>query len=240
MLLFSMNLKSSFQKLSLLQKVKLYIVVIIFYILIFYIYDKFYNKNKTIKTTSKISTESIDKIKSLKSKITTKTTNHIVKLIEQRSDKLNCFISDIKIKKNNINLTIEGNIYNIINFLNYLQNHFIIEQFNLEYQKDILSSTISLNTKYFYNPNKIYNKITNLPNPFINIKNETFRKIEKFIKPLKVDAIVDSNIFINNKWYKLNDIIDGKRIISIKLNIVKFIDIKTSKVTYIKVYNEAR
>ena len=240
MLLFSMNLKSSFQKLSLLQKVKLYIVVIIFYILIFYIYDKFYNKNKTIKTTSKISTESIDKIKSLKSKITTKTTNHIVKLIEQRSYKLNCFISDIKIKKNNINLTIEGNIYNIINFLNYLQNHFIIEQFNLEYQKDILSSTISLNTKYFYNPNKIYNKITNLPNPFINIKNETFRKIEKFIKPLKVDAIVDSNIFINNKWYKLNDIIDGKRIISIKLNIVKFIDIKTSKVTYIKVYNEAR
>ena len=233
-----MNLKINFLKLSLIQKIELYIIVVIFYVLAIYIYNEFFIHNNTIKTTSKISSSSINKVQNLKSKVTQKNSTYLFKLIEQKSETLDCFIYDIKIQEQTMKLSIKGKLNNIINFLNYLQNHFIIQQFELIYEKNTLFSTITLDTLYFYNPHKIYNKITNIPNPFINISKNYNIKIEKIDAILKIDAIVDSNIFINNKWYKQNDIVDGKKILSVELNRVELIDIKTSKKIYIKVYNE--
>jgi hypothetical protein len=246
MLKFSMNLKINFLKLTLFQKIELYLIVVIFYILIIYFYNEFLVQNKTIIRTSKINASSVNKAKNLNSNITKKNNTYIFKLVEQKSETLNCFIYDIKFQKKSINISIKGKLINIINFLNYLQNHFIIEQYELIYEKNTLFSTITFDTTYLYNPNKIYNELISIPNPFINIsKNNNLEivKKDKILKTnsvLKIDAIVDSNIFINNKWYKINDIIDGKKVLSIKLNSVDLVDIKTSKKINLKVYNENR
>ena len=240
MLIFFMNLKNNFIKLPLFQKIKLYLIIVIVYIFIFYIYDEYYSKNKTANINTNNNYKSIKNIQSIKSKITKKDNSNLIKLIENKSELFNCFIHNIKATEENINLSVKGKLNNIINFLNFLQNHFNVVQFNLKYEQNILFSTISLDTKYFYNSNKIYSDIATIPNPFVNRSKLTSKKMENQTYTFKIEAIIDSNIFINNRWYKLNDTINGKRIIAVTLNTVKLIDLKTSQVSMLKVYNERR
>ncbi|MEA3554443.1 MAG: hypothetical protein U9R39_08600, partial [Campylobacterota bacterium] len=242
MIKFFMNLKNNFIKLSLFKKIILYLTVVIFNIVLFYIYDAYYNSNKTNNINYNNKNQYAKDIKSIKSKIRKKENTNIIKLIEKKSELLNCFIYNINSKRENINLSVKGNLNNIINFLNFLQNHFYIKQFDLKYEQNILFTTISLNTKYFYNSNKIYSDISNIPNPFVNKIRTTNKKIKNINKNhiFKVDAIIDSNIFINNRWYKVNDVLDGKRVVSVDLNTVNLIDLKTAKVTILKVYNETK
>jgi len=235
-----MDLKNNFIKLSLFQKIELYLIVVIFYIIIFYIYDEYYIKNKTTNINSNNNYKSIKNIQSIKSKITKKENSNLIKLIEKKSELFNCFIHNIKVTEQNINLSVKGKLNNIINFLNFLQNHFNVVQFNLKYEQNMIFTTISLDTKYFYNLNKIYSDIATIPNPFVNRSEPTNAKIENQTYTFKIKAIIDSNIFLNNHWYKLNDTINGKRIISVNLNTVKLIDLKTSQISILKVYNETR
>ncbi|MEA3499378.1 MAG: hypothetical protein U9R16_10015 [Campylobacterota bacterium] len=230
-----MDIQFRFNKLFLYQKVEIYLLVIMLYgVGLYYIS----NISITKKSFSEIPIEDLKykkKIQNLKSKIVKKPNSYMVKLLEQKSEKFGCFISSIEINKNNFNLSISGKYIDIINFLNYLQNHFIINRFELNIDKKIFILSIDLATNYFYNLNKIYTKLENISNPFINFKKDTKKRENRGIK---LFAVISSNVLINNVWYKLNEIVDNKKIISIGLNSVELLDIKSGEKISLKVYSE--
>ena len=235
-----MNLKKYFINLPLFQKIEIYLIVVMLYGALYYLMDDNYlfQNNQEELISKNLQDNKHRKI--LKSKIIKKENNFLVKLIEQKSGDFECFIEEIKIKTNSIDINISGKYISVIEFLNFLQNHFLINSFNINFDKNIFIVVVSLDTKYFYNPNKIYNNIVNIPNPFIKI-NKHINKITKKSNPIiniKIDAIVDSNVFIKDNWYKLNDIYNNKKIVSIGLNSVEFIDMKTLKKEIKRVHNE--
>ena len=98
-------------------------------------------------------------------------------------------------------------------------------------------SYIDIDTSYFYNPNKIYSKLDNIPNPFVNLIRDKKVQVDN---GMILYAIVSSNILINNVWYKLNDIVNNKKIVSFGLNSVELIDIKNGNKIFLKVHSEER
>ncbi len=227
-----MSIKSSFIQLKLFQKIELYIIVIIAFILLNYLLEQYLDKNKTIpKVTNQIATTNYAL---LKQKIIKKDKNQIIKEINNISTKFNIAILHSNYSKSNIKLKLKGKHSKVINFLDYLCSHFNIENFNIIKQDSIILSEVNIKIKYYFNPNLEYNLRKDIINPFVNYTRTSRRTEEN----LKLNAIVANNIMINNKCYRLFDIVNRYKIIEINKNSVKLKHLKSKKDIILKVYDD--
>jgi hypothetical protein len=229
-------IKRNFIKLSLIQKIEIYLLVIMFYGVIIYQFDNIYPQQTYIIDNLNINTTTIKDFKELKKRIVKKENTILLKLLEEKSEELMVFIVSTKNQKEFIDLEFYGKFLDIMNFLNYIQNHFTIKKFQLLRKERNMYCNIEIDTKYFYNQNKINNKLHNIANPFVNNKDPKVYK--KNNNTLKVIAIIASNILIDDKWYQKNDIINNQKIILVNNNSVEFLNKKTNKKYILKVHND--
>ena len=118
---------------------------------------------------------------------------------------------DTQVLKNSIELKFEGNFHNIMNTLKEFQNKFIIKKFEIQKENNIIYANVVLNTTYMFNDKSnqvIYNKFNN---PFI----KQAKKKMQVPKDIKITAIIDKEVLINEKWYKKDDTISIYNIINI-------------------------
>jgi len=230
-----MRLRDRFSSLKFYQKIELYILVVIFYSFCYYMLSYLDIDHKKIKNSN---SEAIflNKIDRLKESISHIDKTSAIKLIESVAVKKEIDIYDMQIKKRDIVVKARSGYQNGMWFLYYLQNHFFIKQFELNYDKKILDIVVTVDISYLYDKNINYQKLETIPNPFVNVKNLKHNFSNK--EDIKLTAIVASMVCIDNKWYKKGDIVDGKRVVAIGFNSVELEDIKTLKRITTKVYNE--
>jgi len=229
-------LKNSFEKLSLIEKIELYCIIIIFFVILFT-----FSKNilPKIETKSKISQIKQYHLTNLENKIALKSDKAIIDYIEKVIEKNNLFSPSISQENNSIFLSIEGSFEEIMNTLNILQKHFILENFTIfksDNNQTKVKSTVLLVNKYFLNQNLKSKKLQNLVKPFKNSKQNNSKK--KKTKEIQLDAIVGNDIFIDSKWYKKGDSIQNYTIIQIKSNFIKILNTKTKKAKIIRLHND--
>lgn len=229
-------LKNSFEKLSLLQKIELYSIIIILFVLLSTFSKEILPK---IDVKSKISQIKQYHLTNLEDKITLKSDKEIIDYIEKIIEKNNLFAPSISKENNGIFLVMEGSFEEIMNTLNILQKHFIIEEFSLfksDNNQTNVKNTVLLLNKYFLNQNLKSKKLQNLVNPFKNNKKKDSKR-EK-TKEIQLNAIVGNNVFIDSKWYTQGDIIQDYTIIQIKSNFIKISNIKTKEIKIIRLHND--
>ncbi len=232
-----MSIRDNFKKLKLFQKIELYLIVLMFYGAVFYFLDDMEFKTSNIVQTKD---ENIynKQYKSLKTKISKKDNNLLIKILEEESNLLNIFIIKSKTTKAGITMVYSGKFTDSINYLNYIKNHFNIKSFDFKYEKHKLTTTMEISTQYFYNQNMIYYKLANIANPFTNNKQISPLVANKENKELNINEIISSHISINGKWYKKGSIIKNKKIVSVNSNSVELIDINKNNKYIIKVFND--
>lgn len=139
----------------------------------------------------------------------------------------NVKITKIEITKDFIDIKIQSNFENIIDFLHKIEKNFIVKHFELK-SDDFLACSIRVDKKFYLNFLKIGNKEKKkgiLFNPFI-MEN---RKNIVSAKDFNIDAIVDLEILINGKWYKKDDKIDQYKVLSISKNKVILLNTQLNK-----------
>ncbi len=226
-----MSIKKSFENISLIQKIEIYILTIIFFVSLNFIYDEYFQNKTVITNNSTINTQNMN---ILKSKITKKDKNQIIKELDNIANNFKITITSSSYSKENISLKFSGGFTNLVNFLNYLSIHFNIEDFELSLNEKDFISTVKLNTKYYYNSNLTYKPNLNIVNPFINIEHNISKSNINF----KLTAIVSDNVCINEQWCTQNSIINNHKVVSIEKNMVELENIQTNKRFTLKVYDD--
>lgn len=225
-----MKFKRCFESLSKIQKIEIYLIVLMVYALIFIFYEALLTGIRTDLTHKELI------IKTEKSpQVSLNRINHIelLKYIGTLNDKFDISLLDTQVLKNSIELKLEGNFDNIITILKEFQNKFKVHKFEIQNDNDVLFVSVILNTQFIFNNqnNKISHHKTH--NPFIK-KEE--KKI-KVYKDIKVTAIIGKEVLIQGQWYKKNDTVSIYNIINInKEDIVLFNNVtkitRTQKVEY--------
>ena len=194
-----MRFKYYFNNLSSRDKIFSFLLVPLILFFIFNFIDTHFLKDTHHKVKQQILayTKSIKELK--QSKHTTsniKTIRHIEKL----ATTMNIKIINIKVDKSSFHIKTVGNYKNSIQFIVNLENNMKIKSLQ------ILTSTdkqITINGIFKIYTNKINNNlvsIKDIPNPFISKKS-----IIKKNNSLKLIAIFNEEVCINNKWYKYGD-----------------------------------
>ena len=222
-----MFIKKYFESLSFVQKIEVYFIVIIFYISLAIFYKEiisFVDSYFLPQNSSHI----ILKTKKNNQKIIRLTNNEVIHYIDEISIQKRLRIIESKIIKHSISIVAQGEYSEIITFLNTLQNHFLIQKFQISDENDFIELSISINTKFFYT--NVENHISTLANPFfqdkIKEKKDTVQKIEK---DFDITAILGDEVLIEDKWYDLKDQIFEYKISIINENSVVFTNILTHK-----------
>lgn len=238
-----MKFKLYFQKLSLLQKIEFYLLIIMFYGILLYFSNDIYNSFN--KTKNNIKSPKIlhyqKSLKILNSKITTKNKNVLINIIEKNNSKNNIFTESINIQDYKVNIKLSGSFINVMNILNFYQTHFLIVYYRLDNVNNKIYCDIKLDIKYIFNENKENETIKILSNPFLVKKVRKIKKVKRIViqrKPLKISAIVSSEVLINNNWYAKNDIIDNRKIIKVGMDSVEILDIEKNKRYTLRVQDE--
>jgi len=238
-------LKNKFINLSLKHKILLYCIVILSFIMAFIAVQNYIFSLKVLNT---IETKHYT-IQSLENKIVVQSNTDILQYIQSQIEKNKIFINSIKTNSQTISLTINDTFKGIITLLYRLEQHLIIEEFMIE--KDEKNSAkikckVSFLNKYFINQNEQYLKPGKIINPFYKdtrtVQKETVRKLKKHEKKtiITLDAIVNSDAFINGEWHKKGDILKNYKIITIKQNCVKLLNQKNNTIKIIKVSDDEK
>lgn len=218
--------KRYFKKLNLLQKVEIYLLVIIFYGSIIWFFDDIFTELfKTKQNYKSIKTFQKD-IYNIKQKVTVKSNIEFLNFIESNMIKYNIINKVINLKDNYISIKMQGKFIDIINMLNVISLHTSIKMFSFS-KNDISNSVIcdiEVKSKYFFNQYKEYKKLQNVPNPFFKETIDDMKKITK----LKIGAIVSDEVLIFGDWYKVGDIINNYKILNIDKNFIKILNIKNN------------
>lgn len=240
-----MNFKLYFQKLAPLQKLELYLLIIMFYGVLLYFSSDIYNSFN--KTENNIKSPKIleyqNNLKIINSRITTKSKISIVNIIEKNNLKHNIFIESINIQDYKVDLKFSGSFIDVINILNFYQTHFLILYYKIDNVSNKIYCNMQLDIKYMFNENKKNNTIKKLSNPFlvkkvVKIKKKIVpKKVVKKI-PLKISAIISSDVLINNNWYEEGDIVNNNKIIKIGIDSVELLDIEKNRKYKLKVHND--
>jgi len=120
--------------------------------------------------------------------------------------------------------------------------HFVIIYYKIDNVNKNIYCDVQLNIKYIFNEAKKSENIKNLSNPFKIKKIRKIKKVKKNKKvkqkPLKISAIVSSEVMIDNVWYIKGDIVNYNKITEINLDSVELLDIHKNKTYILKVHNE--
>lgn len=207
-----MNFKKYFESLKIIQKIQLYLIVLIFYSLIFFYYKDIlaiFTEQKIIKNIPNI-TNSV----ATQGKISISAVHDLdlVNYIIQKSQEQKVQVNEYILYEKSIELNINSDFNDLISFLFDLEKNLYVESFEvLENDDTSLSTKIMIKKNYFYKSSKNSKSKALINSVF---KNTIIKK--KFIpKKLIVQAIIDDEVLINGNWYRLNDMINGNKIIKI-------------------------
>jgi hypothetical protein len=152
-------------------------------------------------------------IQELKENMIKKDSFYIVNQLEKEASLLNIDLKDIKLQKPKLILQFLSNYNNSLLFLRYLELHYKIDSFTIKKDGKLFDINIAIFTTYLFNQNYKLDNTKDILNPYINYKDLHTKKIQK--PDIKIIAILDNEVLIDKKWYKLNDIINGYKIIKI-------------------------
>ena len=218
-----MNFKKYFNSLRIVQKIEVYLIILIFYGFIFIYHQDiigfFINQEVQETTQSDIITKS-SKLKN--TKVSFITDLELVNYMTKQSKNRDIVIDEYRLYKNHVELKIDGDFNSLVNLLLEIQNHFHIISFEITENNDGLTLTIVVKKNYFYNddtPIIIKQRVENL---FESEKNTPVVLRDE----IKIMAIVANEVLIEGIWYKQNDVIDGYRVVNINKESIELFDIQ--------------
>jgi len=218
-----LNFKKYFNSLRIVQKIEVYLIILIFYGFIFIYHQDiigfFINQEVQETTQSDIITKS-SKLKN--TKVSFITDLELVNYMTKQSKNRDIVIDEYRLYKNHVELKIDGYFNSLVNLLLEIQNHFHIISFEITENNDGLTLTIVVKKNYFYNddtPIIIKQRVENL---FESEKNTPVVLRDE----IKIMAIVANEVLIQGIWYKQNDVIDGYRVVNINKESIELFDIQ--------------
>lgn len=220
-----MNIKENFENLTNKDIVLLYLIVIMIYSLIFIYYKDFLKliypniAQKTVinrdNTNNKIESKRLSDLE-------------LVTYINRNTKDFQIFLEEIKISQNVCDIKLRGDYLEIINFLLKVSQNLKIIQFDMQKIDNTIVVFLRLGKKKFFSLHQEYSRIEKLGNPFY------YEKMKKVIPPpsIKISAIVDFEILVNNKWYVKGDMINQYKVLKIRKNKVDLLNtINNNKIT---------
>ncbi len=194
----------------------------------FFIIDNNEERQKQIQVYKKA-------IKKLKIKKIKQNNILIIKHIEDTAKFFKIQVLKIKINKSFFDIETIGQYKNTINFLIYLEKNMQIKSLQIykENKNFILQGVFKF--KILHKKQKM-NTIDNMPNPFNKIKRKAKRKIKPQKKKLKLVAIFDQEICLNDKWYKKGEKIGKYKIKNIFKDYVELEE--KNKIIKVKISSE--
>ncbi len=197
--------------------------------LLFSIIEEFFLNQNNINTQKQIKVVK-SAIKKLKFNVSKPNNISTIKLLENIANHFQIQISSIKINKSYFDIKTVGNYQNSMNFLIYIEQN--MKTNSLQIYKDGTNTIMQGNFKI----NKLSNiddltPVKNIPNPFIQIKHRTTATQNNI---LKLVAIFDQFVCINDKWYTKDDIVDKYTIKEIFINYIELS--KNHKIIKLEIY----
>lgn len=226
-----MNIKSKFQSLKTFQKIEIYIIVLILYsfIVVFssdiftYIKPQSLSTNTHTKIKAKKSVNAYIKIDDIS----------LMNYIDTLSREKNTTILESKILKKSMYVKTEANHSEIMKFLTTIENHFVINSFELIEENEQTILSIMIDTNYFYKSQMIKKSVSN-PNPFFQNKLKK-QKVNTVDIQLNITAIISNEVLIDGIWYKEEDSVGNFKILSILSDKVQFKNLITKQIVIKKV-----
>ena len=224
-----MNIESKFENLELREKIFLYLIVLIVSVLIYIFYDRYLHSfsPSPIENRSPLPLS----VNSNNIKIVEKSDVEILEYLNKNTRIKNLTIIDINILKRDISLKLIGGFENQIEFLFLVESNFEIKSFDMSYNKNIELSLI-IGKQYFNNIKDKKSLPYKLSNPF-NLKNVVLVPHD-----IRVDAIINGEVLVDNIWYQKNDLIKSYRLLTIFPSYVVLLDTKTQKKVIKDIYYE--
>jgi hypothetical protein len=208
-----------------MQKIEVYLIILMGYLFIFIFYEdifnykEFRNRTHTSANTTEIKYEIQKESKKHLSNI------ELIKHIDTISQKLDILILEAKIMNTSVELKTQGEFKKSMNFLITLQNNFTIKSFEILKDKNTINTNVILDKIYYDTINSHYRKNLKIVNPFIeNISQEP--KISKYPK---ITAIVSSEVLVNGNWYTVGDTMNSYKIVKIHTNTVTLLNLLTKQ-----------
>ncbi len=206
------------EKLSTFQKIELYLIPVITGFLLLYNFPRLQKNNSLNHENNKdINFYTIKKeqlIEKLNDVHTIKTAKDLE--LFAKENRLN--ISTLKVLPKEITLEVEGEIKNILYFIDFCENYNSSSKINnlmISKSKENIKAFLTISFSQIIKTNnnfEVKNKIQKIKDPFtLNIS-----------KPYpKLYAIVNDYVLINNKWLKQGDVFDGYEVLKIHLDYVE-------------------
>jgi len=218
-----LNFKKYFNSLRIVQKIEVYLIILIFYGFIFIYHQDiigfFINQEVQETTQSDIITKS-SKLKN--TKVSFITDLELVNYMTKQSKNRDIVIDEYRLYKNHVELKIDGDFNSLVNLLLEIQNHFHIISFEITENNDGLTLTIVVKKNYFYNDDTPIITKQRVENLFESEKNTPVVLRDE----IKIMAIVANEVLIEGIWYKQNDVIDGYRVVNINKESIELFDIQ--------------
>lgn len=218
-----MNFKKYFNSLRIVQKIEVYLIILIFYGFIFIyhqdIIEFFINQEVQETTQSDIITKS-SKLKN--TKVSFITDLELVTYMTKQSKNRDIVIGEYRLYKNHVELKIDGDFNSLVNLLLEIQNYFHIISFEITENNDGLTLTIVVKKNYFYNDDTPIITKQRVENLFESEKNTPVVLRDE----IKIMAIVAKEVLIEGIWYKQNDVIDRYRVVNINKESIELFDIQ--------------
>lgn len=157
----------------------------------------------------------------------------LMNYIDTLSREKNTTILESKILKKSMYIKTEANHSEIMKFLTTIENHFVINSFELIEENEQTILSIMIDTNYFYKSSMIKKSIKN-PNPFLQNKLKK-QKVNTVDIKLKITAIISNEVLIDGIWYKERDSVGNFKILSILKDKVQFKNLITKQIVTEKV-----
>jgi len=226
-----LNIKSKFQSLKTFQKIEIYIIVMILYSFIVVFSSDIVTFIKP-QSLSNITHTTI-KTKQYANTYIRMDDISLMNYIDTLSREKNTTILESKILKKSMYIKIEANHSEIMKFLTTIENHFVINSFELIEENEQTILSIMIDTNYFYTSSMIKKSIKN-PNPFLQNKLKK-QKVNTVDIKLKITAIISNEVLIDGIWYKERDSVGNFTILSILKDKVQFKNLITKQLVTEKV-----
>lgn len=221
-----MNFKKYFESLRVLQKIEVYLIVVIFYSLLFIYHKEIINLVTLQKSSTTQDLQRVQKraSKSSDTKISSITNLELVNYMTKQSKNSNIIIEEYKVYTNYLELKVNGSFNFLLDYLLEMQNHFYIISFEILENNDLLSATIVVKRNYFYEGLKSQKNLKSqkIENIFQVQKSVKFIPKEK----IKIMAIINDEVLVDGIWYKKDDLIEGHRIEEINKKSIVLFDIQ--------------
>lgn len=216
-------IKNIFEKSTIIQKIQLYLLVpMLLWLGVFFIekmmfdgLDSNANDNNRIFSIEK---EKLEKA----------TPKNIVRFLEDKIELYKISLQTINIRQKLIYLEVSGSLENYFLFLQKLQTHLEIVKFTLSQDTKGIPFKIVINSEYFFNK-KLLNK------EFTMSHSTSSPKIPK----IKIDAIVDDEVMIEDQWYKKGTSFNLYTITEVDKNRVILKDLQSKQVFTIELRDES-